>query len=110
MTKFQVGDRVAVYGHALCGYSRTVGIVKVVHESFVALQEPWLDIDTKDHQGIGADPKQCRKLVKKARRRVFVLRDELDNPDFNFTAAKAKLEPQLNKVNWVEFVEVRRKK
>lgn len=59
--KFKVGDRVAVYGHP----DITDGSARIV----LAIMDCGnLEIDRNEF----AHPKQCRRLVKKPRRRIWV--------------------------------------
>ncbi len=93
--KFKVGDRVAVYAHTL---GRAVGEVSDVQ----GLPPYWLNVQTSTC-GVVAHPKQCRKLVKKERRRVWV--------KFNHVHGMSSLyeaRPE-HEGDFVEFIEVKKK-
>lgn len=107
---FEVGDRVAVYE----GINKYRGPIDTVG-NFQGADY----IRIKDGKSISREfhPKQCRRLVKKERRRFFVQRDEVDRI---ITDLKEKspedwetyaLDFSLRKLvdDDIEFIEVRRK-
>ena len=109
--KFKVGDRVAVYGHRCLEWMRTAGTVLQVatdkHEGCTML------IKVPQRGDVYAHPKQCRRLVKKERRRVYIPLNDL-HARLNFKSAAellSYLEIETDgSPNYMEFVEVRRKK
>jgi hypothetical protein len=115
--KFKVGDRVAVYGHMAHTGRRFVGVVaeksRQTSEQFrgddYILVRPGRDKDG----GYFCSPKQCRRLVKKERRRVWVglRRYVLGNGTYHdFLEARSEL-PTGNTADskpWIEFVEVKK--
>lgn len=97
MSKFKVGDRAIVYYYD----STTKGTIIQINNDTVLLRDD-----------AGQDTgwfyyKQCRKLVKKERKRIWILNGPLE-AKFN------TLEPKYQKPNdlryYTEFVEVRKKK
>lgn len=98
MSKFKVGDRVAVYSGSL--YSGHAG------EIICVLQTGELSVDVGDLDYLIVRPQQCRKLVKKKRRRVSV------NPAFINAVSESTLTiwRPYPVPGWIEFVEVRKKK
>lgn len=99
--KFKVGDRVAVYNWK----GRQTGkicVVEATGEEFCI----GLDKLHEGHDSIQAHPKQCRRLVKKERRRVWVDFDQLIRLHCGVCFA-AYDKNQANTL--VEFVEVKRK-
>lgn len=60
MSKFKVGDRVAVYSHR-----RRIGTVVEPPRSHHIEGNLWVDLDGDKYEGVSAHPKQCRKLKKK---------------------------------------------
>lgn len=113
MSKFSVGDRVAVYtGTEICEQpSRITGTVAKNNGN-----EPriYVEPDSKSIQPHFYHSKQCRRLVKpKPRRRIFVWKGNTAI----FGKDGAVLDTYANANNsviptteYVEFVEVRRKK
>jgi len=107
--KFKVGDRVSVYDHDkdLFGAKGTVysayGLGKPV--VIVKLDKP------NEHANIPTIyVNQCRRLVKKKRRRIWVYElassfDETSKIDFTGYRQVSTRE----KPGWLEFVEVKRK-
>lgn len=97
---FEVGDRVAAYNCT----KRYEGVVWSIDN------RRWpttLVIETRDDV-LSFHPKQCRRLVRKERRRVWVNMDhwdyyKADNP------AHAYLEEPQDTPGWVEFIEVKKK-
>jgi hypothetical protein len=106
---FQVGDRVAVYGHER-GKLRQCGTVEGMKG-----EEPISFPDTikvRIHPGCAlyCHPKQCRRLVKKPRRRVWIEESELgkSNHDVWVQFDAGQLQVRAGE-KLVEFIEVRRK-
>lgn len=95
--EFKVGDRVRVYG---ARYNGTV-------EPFVATiehiyQNGSIKVSSDNIMYCEIHPKQCRHLVKKERRRIWVK----FHPQGQIYTVECS-EPQEE--GWIEFVEVRRK-
>jgi hypothetical protein len=107
MNKFQKGDRVACYfGLEGEGAKRWTGTVDYAKEDYV-------QVTTDDGvAGRGLHPKQCRKLVKKKRNRIWVkpeflksALDKLFDENKNYCLAKYPAPDTY----WTEFVEVKKK-
>lgn len=108
MTKLKPGDRVRVYGTGFrngeaFGTSASVhnGIVRNIHGVFIS-------VTLSSRDWICVHPKQCRKLVRKERRRIFVYPSEFSKPEAYRVYAYTK-ESNRN-TGAIEFVEVRKKK
>jgi hypothetical protein len=107
-SKFKVGDRVRCYGvivHDFSMHSLDATILKLEDTGLL-----WVKFDDgREHRFY---PQQCRKLVKKERRRIIL--KEYDIPTAYLAPTKAVVgkrnpdSPLLK--DWVEFVEVRRTK
>lgn len=96
--KFKAGDRVAVYD----GADRAVGRVSAIFSSANYLLVA-LDSDQPPRlRGKRWHPKQCRKLVKRERRRVWLMRGQLEQ-GYGVIAAEY-FQPEGNA--YAEFVEV----
>lgn len=109
----QVGDRVAVYGAIFSTKKKeyfgsavdwrkgeVVGTVQA--GDMIVFKDEWGEDFT-------AHPKQCRRLVKKERRRVWVYQDRLGSITEQPTAYYRDQPPDDSPGHWVEFIEVRRK-
>lgn len=102
----KIGDRVAAYNNG----QRVVGTVTSIEAGLKQNSGPvvvsW-DVPT----GIGwisVHPKQCRKLVKRTRRRIWVRPDTLTN-NYIINGSNLFAVSSQPQANWVEFVEVRPK-
>ena len=100
MKPLKPGDRVRVYETAglrdACMFN---GRVTSVEDDLVFV----LGVNRPYHR------KQCRLLVKKERRRVWINSNAFNYPELNDTAKEihfASLKPMQN---WIEFVEVKKK-
>ncbi len=96
--KFKVGDRVAVYDG-----DRIVGVIGAIHKEgglLVCLDEAYGG--AKSYH-----PKQCRRLVKKQRRRVWLSRGAAAELHGGISA---EFFAQKRNEDDVEFVEVRKKR
>lgn len=91
MTQFKVGDRVAVYE---C-FARHVGIITGMTKktSF------YVRLDGFD-DGCAYHPKQCRRLVKKKRRSVWVKPESYDGTGLHCVPWECD--------GWIEFSEVKK--
>lgn len=104
MSKFKVGDRVAVYSRQHRGTGQVV-------QCFADGLEVVFDSCPDSMRGIRLwHPKQCRKLVKKKeRRRVWVAyNDDASIRAWNLTGDLPAKE--IAGGAWTEFVEVRKKR
>lgn len=78
---FKVGERVAVYGKSRCGKADSNGATYIVtelgehkHAIPFLFARHWADHD-RAFTGYEFHPKQCRRLVKKPRRELWVAID-----------------------------------
>ena len=102
MADFKVGDRVALYARNL------------VQDKMERVVCNVLEIDEKRGLKLGTErggfwfhPKQCRKLKKKERRRIWVLGNATEISNYQMQVRTvAPSSPEY----WAEFVEVRKKK
>lgn len=95
--KFQVGDRVRVYH----GHKSFKGTIKDIHNGGGGLLYVMEDGFYSYPEDAPFSPKQCRKLVKKERRRVWI---SYLGKSMNEVVTIPQKGP-----HWVEFVEVKRK-
>lgn len=96
-TPFKVGDRVAVYS----GRGRFVGTVETVMNTILEVR-----LDGRVGQ---FHSHQCRRLVKKPRRRVWIAESNLvDSINSGLGVPAYRTRPGFS--DQIEFVEVRRKK
>lgn len=91
MSKFKVGDRVKIYHHR----TPLIGVVNHITE------DGMIKIDLSE-VGYIYHPKQCRKLVKKERRRAWI--KLTDYGQIDGWASCERHSP-----GWVEFIEVKKK-
>jgi hypothetical protein len=103
MSKFKIGDRVAVYNNG----QRYIGIV--CDDSVEGIDQ--IPVKAGNGPSYIVHKNQLRKLVKKERRRVWVRTRYIDQsyklPDIVCLEAT---EVNPHDSQWTEFVEVRRKK
>lgn len=98
--KFKVGDRVAVYGP-----ERDVGTISEVNgRGFVRMDPDDNNFDTNWFH-----PKQCRRLVKKERRRVWVVFAEHISQRDMLIADPLHIWEPGERQRAVEFIEVKKK-
>lgn len=117
MSKFQVGDRVKVYGHwgaqYLIGSKGTIKKIELNNPFKAPHVAVKLDIEIdclRDDGTIWVHPKQCRKLVKKERRRVWInMYGHSAIAHLSEARAIVDAAPYVQE-RAVEFVEVRKKK
>lgn len=103
--KFKVGDRVAVYGAVWCHQDAEhkiyrglkMEISKIIDENRITLYF--------GDEKYCAHPKQCRRLVKKEKRRVWVKVPTDFHPQHR-TNGMVSVDPVDG---WDEFVEVKKK-
>lgn len=106
--KFKVGDRVAVYPKA---FERMTGIIDSTHITDYTFMVVKLD------ERYGSDvytyhPKQCRRLVKKPRRRVWIFNPDAFDAGYVSDVSKKPLEGYVEFIEAlkpVEFIEVKKK-
>lgn len=109
-TPLKVGDRVRVYGKP--GPDGGCWEAKVVACRVVA---PWgvgMDVrSTYDDETYTVHPKQCRRLIKKPRRRVWLNENALRTDRNNEGGWSVCFEkPKVYLSDWVEFIEARKPK
>ena len=114
MAKFVVGQRVRFYYTDNCrAYSDAGTVVEIV------VQLLRIKIDRADQTYL-AHPKQCRKLVKKKRRRVWVKRGAAINeapqlfPGTHIVSLVRDMDGDYHSIkntkdNWTEYAEVKKK-
>jgi hypothetical protein len=109
---FQVGDRVAVYGHGGIGWKRWTGRVLDPTKGAEILGPDFIRVEIeKLNEVVHAHEKQCRRLVKKPRRRVWLGEDDMKEKGLvtgwgGIVDISATGKPEKG---FVEFIEVRRK-
>lgn len=119
-TPLKVGDRVAVYGAGdarfiYFGSDRLIGNIRSTQETgTVKIEiENLSSQDTEGHNAvIKVHSKQCRRLVKKERRRIWVKKTAVDyvmadGKHTSGTISKSKLDA-AHYGTMVEFIEVRK--
>lgn len=114
MSKFHVGDRVAVYGPAWSpGHEGRMVSHKA--EVVAVIDACTLHIRPADGKLYFVHPKQCRRLKKRERRRVWVGQIRVITPkqDLRFMEARftepSDYEGTADGKPWIEFIEVRKK-
>lgn len=107
--KFKVGDRVAVYHGEMFGVADVILIHerKGLHVFDAKGRADWM-------RGRWFSPKQVRRLVKKARRRIWVAPCFLKHPtpDYGSASVVSKNYVGTDVVvtePWIEFIEVKKK-
>lgn len=115
LNKFKVGDRVRIFG-----WCAERGSDSYIHGSNFdfALVEKLFDggfVFLQNGREYLAVDKQCRRLIKKERHRLFVYEDAFKNSLHVKTSVSAWPEPYSDEMNRniykvIEFVEVRKKK
>lgn len=105
MTEFKIGDRVRVYG-ATYAYQCAVGAVTVInadgtlHVATGLRSQPLIE---------SAHPKQCRKLIKRPRRRAWLLFRKETMVSLAHTCNKPSPEWASVDQTIIEFIEVKKK-
>lgn len=108
--KLKVSDRVAVYAEAygveLLSFRGSRGTIRALDE-----EKCYVDFDKESERpeiNHGVYTKQCRRLVKKPRRRIWLEEEYLGQMTiFGGTTISAAIKPFEG---GIEFVEVRKKK
>lgn len=104
MKNYKVGDRVKIYGCIFRSSDESLHHITVdglTGEIKEICLSGYITVKTNFDETFLAHPKQCRKLVKKERRRIWV------SPDYEFLGPdNTSLIP---KEGWLEFVEVKKK-
>lgn len=108
MSKFKVGDRVAIYG-TVATYSEKnksteylrgdKGTVQIVYSN----PEDELTVKMESRE-ISAHPKQCRKLMKKERKRLWIKYPSLPT---GFHSCMREISNKYE-TDWFEFIEVKK--
>lgn len=118
---FEVGERVAVYENA----SRWVGSIEAdkgtVRGTFLPDGVFWVRCDPSENEGapnlLAANAKQCRRLVKKKRRRVWIPQHCIDER-YDVMRVYQVRPAEISREPWekpkddgplIEFVEVRKR-
>lgn len=116
--KFKVGDRIAVYGmlwsHSESNYVNCIGtrlrITKIIDDNRITLEEDRSNIKYAAH------PKQCRKLTKITKRRLWIHKNAFNSKydsnkgTFNTDWAIYKQLPwDLRGNSFIELVEIKKK-
>jgi hypothetical protein len=111
--KFKVGDRVAVYGKCeteqgiAFSAERTKAIVVEIpmHTSLIKVQE--CEVRGFITETLWVHPKQCRRLIKKVRRQIWLFKDDL-SPDCTNKYVRFHYDPHpIIKEHWIKFREVK---
>lgn len=106
MSKFKVGDRVVAYGVVWCkGFAVGNGTSFKIKGRISHLVYSSICLVGDDELVYSANPKQCRKLIKKPRKRVWVINAELNDQTINYSQAW-NFPPG---VLATEFIEVKKK-
>lgn len=103
MSKFKVGDRLRCY------FGRVVNdliLSSVTEDGMLFFAEK----DNIGHMNYLAHPKQCRRLVKIERRRVWVALKDVQVGGLGTKFCYAFFYVEKGDKNLVEFIEVRKKK
>ncbi len=101
MSKFEVGDRIAIYEELERWKATIIKINELGHLYVLYLFE---GEEVRDY----FHPKQCRKIKKKERRRVWV--DKIDySANEISTHRPIRFDNPFDSINWVEFVEVKKR-
>jgi predicted RNA-binding Zn-ribbon protein involved in translation (DUF1610 family) len=105
-TPFKPGDRVAVYTgtESAAGWRITGTVAK-----FPIPECPGVMVDRDDGRRQTYHPKQCRRLVKRERRRVWCHYLQAPNESNIGRCFIRPTEDPYNVDEWIEFVEVPRK-
>lgn len=107
---FKAGDRVNVYGFTYDGTS-CLGWAGEVTHAVGEIGGPLLHVRLDGRTAIeGVHPKQCRKLVKKERRRIWIDCSVGLSAISGRLSNQVRLELEDGKEQFAEFVEVRRRK
>jgi hypothetical protein len=103
--KFKEGDRVAAYGTDANGDPVVVRaeVVSLNADGTLGLRGDTYKDELYDFSCV--HPKQCRRLVKRERRRVWCFDDGYENLEGPFVT-----ETPSTPERWIEFVEVRRRR
>lgn len=98
--EFKVGDRVAVYSSK----KRFKGTVT----SDVITSAGLIQIKFDDGYLWDFFPQQCRRLIKKQRRRVWVHKEVIDNEDISDDVTFDFNQIKINQYDWIEFIKVKK--
>lgn len=103
--KFKIDDRVARYSE-----ERTTGrIIEVCEDSvLVALDKKYQDATSQWTEWV--HHKQCRRLVKKERRRIWVKKEPIKNEILIVlqNPPTGGLNGEFSPDKWIEFIEVKK--
>lgn len=107
MKELKVGDRVVAY----CGKDRFIGKIDKVYPDDLLCVWARSDSGMYVHRSIYVHPKQCRRLVKKERRKIFVLPDIVGNHSDNIIKfSDCWITRTRSNQDQIEFIEVVKKK
>lgn len=107
--KYKVGDRVAVYGTVPCELNKYSNAYKRGAKATVTNVHADDEIEVETIYGkTVCHPKQCRRLKKKERRRVWVFPPHLESDSPHMVAANGPV--YSDEGAWIEFVEVKKRK
>lgn len=105
--KFKVGDRVAVY-YPRCPIRNHAEITEVYPDGSLLVKYDY-DLTYR----FAAHPKQCRRLVKKERRKIWIAQSELTPAYTSIKAVWIQRDPKdltcAEGDQLIEFVEVKKK-
>jgi hypothetical protein len=103
--KFKVGERVVMYNGQI-RYELKISKIGYLGTLFFFPEH------NPGHNSYVAHPKQCRRLVKKPVRRIWLNRILVDkiNPLYEFETIPIYVGPKPSNPDFIEFVEVRKKK
>lgn len=105
---FKVGDRVRVYH----GWREIEGQVTSIANTNLASELIHVTEDGfySAHEDGPFAPEQCRKLVKKERRRVWLIESDIPaSKGINYHKTIYRWPERHNNDNWIEFIEAKRK-
>lgn len=110
MSKFKAGDRVRVYGylgqkHPVSASVTTVHTDELIVNIDVQIR-PGVFLDGPDAVCVSVSPKQCRRLIKKPKRRVWI--NVKDLPGGTSGHAHYLINKPHNQPQYIEFVEVKK--
>lgn len=110
MSKLKIGDRVMVYGAVQIGdqsyKARPGGKATII---YYPNSDPYVQFDDDRDTHYSVDPKQCRRLVKKPRRRIWI-KIIVQNESSDYKATQYICSSFKVDDGFVEFIEAQKKK